>query len=125
MTTIGPSLVITGELTSQEDITIHGRVKGQIRMNQGTLLLAPAGHIEADVNGASVTVHGKLAGDVSAQRIELTPTSHVLGTLTAPAIVIHDGSSFNGIVDMSDAAAVATLRAVPTLVPTSRVAQAS
>ena len=51
MTTIGASLRITGEVTSQEDITIHGSVTGQIRMKDGTLLVAPKGHIDAEVHG--------------------------------------------------------------------------
>ena len=46
MTTIGTSLVITGEVTSKEDITIHGQVKGQISMvprskASGTTFLNP------------------------------------------------------------------------------------
>ena len=45
MTTIGTSLVITGEVTSKEDITIHGQVKGQISMVEGTLLVAPTARI--------------------------------------------------------------------------------
>jgi cytoskeletal protein CcmA (bactofilin family) len=100
MTTIGASLKITGEVTSQEDITIHGSVTGQIRMNNGTLLVAPKGHIDAAVHGLRVTIHGRLAGDVAAtERIELTPTADVTGTLTSKAIVLQDGAAFNGMID--------------------------
>jgi cytoskeletal protein CcmA (bactofilin family) len=35
MTTIGASLIINGQVTSREDITIHGRVKGEISMEAG------------------------------------------------------------------------------------------
>jgi cytoskeletal protein CcmA (bactofilin family) len=101
MTTIGPSLIITGEVTSQEDITIHGRVKGDIRVSEGVLLLAPTGNVEAKVHGGRVTIHGKLEGDVAARRIELTATANVSGTLTGPAVVLQDGANFNGIVDMA------------------------
>ncbi len=101
MTTIGPSLHITGEITSQEDITIHGRVKGQIRMQEGALLLAPKAHVDADVHGARITIHGTLAGNVAAtERIELTATADVNGTLTAGAIVLQEGALFNGLVDI-------------------------
>jgi cytoskeletal protein CcmA (bactofilin family) len=100
MTTIGASLTITGEVTSQEDITIHGSVKGQIRMKDGTLLVAPKGHIDAEVHGLRVTIHGRLAGDVAAtERIELTPTADVTGTLTSRAIVLREGAAFNGMID--------------------------
>jgi cytoskeletal protein CcmA (bactofilin family) len=101
MTTIGPSLIITGEITCREDITIHGRVKGQVRMDAGSLVVAPTGNVDANVQGTRVTVHGTVAGDVaSAERIELTPTANVTGTLTTPSIVLHDGATFNGVVDM-------------------------
>ncbi len=101
MTTIGASLLITGEITSQEDITIHGRVKGQIRMVEGSLLVAPKGGVDADVEGARVTIQGTLAGNVvAAERIELTPTAEVSGTLTTCAVVMHDGATFNGLIDV-------------------------
>ena len=105
MTTIGPSLIITGEITSREDITIHGRVKGHVRMDSGALLVAPTGGVDANVLGTHVTIHGTVAGDVAAtERIELTPTAAVSGTLTTPAVVLHDGATFNGVVDMDRSA---------------------
>lgn len=100
MTIIGASLVITGELTSQEEITIHGRIKGQIR-TEATLLVAPSAKVDADVHGTNVTIHGTLAGNVAAsQRIELTPTADVTGTLMTPAVVLREGAAFNGVLDM-------------------------
>ena len=100
-TTIGASLFINGEVTSQEDITIHGRVKGQIRMQEGGLVVAPSGSVDADVEGARVTIQGTLAGNVAAaERIELAPTADVSGTLTTCAIMMHDGATFNGLIDI-------------------------
>ena len=101
MTTIGASLFINGEITSHEDITVHGRVKGQIRMVEGSLLVAPTAGVDADIEGAHVTIHGTLAGNVvAAERIELTPTAEVSGTLTTCAIVLHEGATFNGLIDV-------------------------
>ena len=111
MTIIGASLLITGEITSQEDITVHGRVKGQIRMEQGSLLVAPKASLDADVEGARVTIQGTLAGNVAAaERIELTPTADVSGTLTTCAIVMHDGARFNGLIDVDRQTAKGTPR---------------
>ena len=108
MTTIGPSLVITGDVTSQEDVTIHGHVKGHIHMTQGALLLAPKGSVEADVHGTNITIHGAVTGDVAAARIELTPTAAVTGTLTGPSIVLQEGATFNGLIDMGQRTAAKT-----------------
>jgi cytoskeletal protein CcmA (bactofilin family) len=124
MTTIGPSLVITGELTSQEDMTVHGQVKGNIKMAQGALMLAPTGNVEANVQGTRVSIHGKLTGDIAADRVELTATANVTGTLTSPCVVLQDGAMFNGLVDMGQAPA----RTKPRLVasnPAPAVAKAS
>ena len=97
MTTIGTSLVITGEVTSREDITVHGQVKGQISMPEGSLLVAPTARIEADVDVTNVTIHGTMSGKVAAgERLELTPTATVKGTLIAPSVVLRDGATFNG-----------------------------
>jgi len=97
MTTIGTSLVITGEVTSKEDITIHGQIKGQVSMTEGSLMVAPTARLEADVTVPTITVHGTISGNVSAaERVELTPTATVKGTLVAPAVVLREGATFNG-----------------------------
>jgi cytoskeletal protein CcmA (bactofilin family) len=102
MTTIGPSLTITGDITSQEDMTVHGKINGQITMQQGALVVAPTGNADANVQGAKITVHGKIAGDVAAtEKVELTSTANVTGTITTPSLVLQDGAMFNGIIDMS------------------------
>ena len=101
MTIIGSSLLITGEITSHEDMTIHGRVKGQIRMAEGSLIVGPTGSVDADVEGARLTLHGALAGNVTAsERIELTPKANFSGMLTTRAVLMHDGATFNGLIDV-------------------------
>jgi cytoskeletal protein CcmA (bactofilin family) len=99
MTTIGPSLVIKGDITSREDVTIHGRVNGQISMETGALLIAPGATVQADAHVTRLTIHGSFEGDVAAaERIELTATARVEGTLLAPSIVLNDGAVFNGTI---------------------------
>jgi cytoskeletal protein CcmA (bactofilin family) len=102
MTTLGPSVTVTGDITSQEDITVHGTVKGTISMQQGALVIAPAGKAEANLEGSTITVHGTVAGDLAATtKLELTDTAHVSGTISAPSLVLREGAVFNGIIDMA------------------------
>ncbi len=99
MTTIGVSLVINGQMTSREDITIHGRVKGEISMEAGSLLVAPTANIDARVRATRLTIHGTMAGDIAAaERVELTNTATVSGTLLSPAVVMKEGAFFNGAI---------------------------
>ena len=99
MTTIGASLTINGHISSSEDITIHGRVIGEIAMNEGALLVAPTANIDARIRVTKLTIHGTIAGDIAAaERVELTDTATVSGTLLSPAVIIRDGARFNGAI---------------------------
>jgi len=116
-TTLGPSLTVIGDITSQEDITVHGTVKGTITMQQGALVIAPAGKAEAMVEGSKITVHGTVSGDLTAtEKLELTDTASVSGTISAPSLVLREGATFNGTIDM----ATKKKTAAPKLVETAK-----
>lgn len=101
MTHIGKSVVFDGELTSDDDLQIDGRLKGHLHVREGTLTIGETGHVEADVRGARVIVHGVVQGSIAAsERIELGPTANVTGSLTAERVVMADGACFNGGIDM-------------------------
>ena len=101
MTTIGRSIVITGELASEEDILLEGRVRGQVIVRNALLTLGEQARVEADIRGAKVLVKGAVQGSIAATaRIELSPTASVSGSLSANQVVIADGATFNGRVDM-------------------------
>jgi cytoskeletal protein CcmA (bactofilin family) len=102
MTTIGASLTITGEVTSHEDVTIHGTLNGKISMASGSLLVAPSANVQAEAQVSQLTIHGTFSGDVAAtERVELTRTAQVNGTLLAPAVVLQDGAVFNGMIEVN------------------------
>jgi cytoskeletal protein CcmA (bactofilin family) len=97
MTTIGPTLVIKGDVTSSEDITIHGKLVGKLQMQGGAVVIAPHANVEATAKGAHITVHGAFSGDIAAtERVELRDTATVEGKIVSPAVVLHDGAVFNG-----------------------------
>jgi cytoskeletal protein CcmA (bactofilin family) len=103
MTTIGASLTINGHVTSREDITIHGRVIGEIAMEEGALFVAPSANVDARVRATKLIVHGTMAGDIAAaERVELTDTATVTGTLLSRTIVMKEGALFNGTIAVGD-----------------------
>ena len=102
MTTIGASLTITGEVISHEDVTIHGNVNGKISMQGGLLLVAPSANVRAEAQVSQLKIHGTFSGDVAAsERVELSNTAQVSGTLLAPAIVLQEGAVFNGLIEIN------------------------
>jgi cytoskeletal protein CcmA (bactofilin family) len=115
MTHLGRSLVLTGELTSDEDIAIDGQVHGHVFVRDATLTIGEHARVEADVRGMRVQVRGVVTGSISAsQRIELYPSARVDGNLSANQVVIADGAQFGGRIDMDQrtiAAKVAQFKA--------------
>jgi cytoskeletal protein CcmA (bactofilin family) len=101
MTTIGRSLSIQGEISSDEDLIIEGRVGGHIVMKNATLTIGKEARVDADVRGLRVQVLGAIQGNIAAtERIELAPTAEVVGDLSADRIVVVEGATFNGRIDM-------------------------
>jgi cytoskeletal protein CcmA (bactofilin family) len=101
MTTIGPSLSIRGELSSDEDLVIDGRVDGQIVLRSASVTIGKQARLEADIRGARVLVNGAVQGSIAAsERIELAPGASVTGSLSANQVVLYEGCTFNGRIDM-------------------------
>ena len=70
--TIGQSVVIKGELSAKEDLTIEGQVEGKIEMEQNMLTVGVNGRIKAQVLAKAVVVrhgygHERYHGDREAQ----------------------------------------------------------
>lgn len=102
MTRIGPSFVICGEFESQEATVIEGRVDGHVHVKDAPLTITQRGAVKADVRGTRVLVEGQLKGSINAsERIELTPTARVEGSLSANSVVMFEGARFTGGIDMN------------------------
>lgn len=99
-TIIGSSIVIDGEISGEEDLVIQGTVKGKIVLKEN-LIVETSGVVEADIETANVTISGQVTGNIHAsQRVELRADGRMVGDLKAPRILIADGASFKGNVDM-------------------------
>ena len=101
MTTIGASINIHGELSSEEDLVIEGRVDGQVSLRNAAVTIGRHAQVAADVRGSRVRVLGTVRGSIAAtERIELTTTADVHGSLSANQVVLEEGTTFNGRIDM-------------------------
>lgn len=99
-TVIGSSIIIDGEISGEDQLVVHGTVKGRIAVRDA-LVVENGGVVEATIETASVTISGTVNGDIAAsERAELRPNSSVVGDIRAPRILIADGASFKGNVDM-------------------------
>ena len=98
---IGKSVVIKGELTGSEDLTIEGKVEGKIELRQNVLTIGPNGRIKAQVFAKSVVILGEVIGNVTAtEKVDLRDNGSVDGDIAAPRVAIAEGAHFRGSIDM-------------------------
>ena len=99
--TIGPSIFIKGDLSGDEDLVIEGRVEGKIDLKQHNVTIGKNGRVHADVFGNTVVVEGEVDGNLFAQQQAiLRQSGAVRGNITAPRVMLEDGSRFRGSIDM-------------------------
>jgi cytoskeletal protein CcmA (bactofilin family) len=103
---IGKSVVIKGELSGSEDLTIEGQVDGKIELRQNVLTIGPNGKIKAQVFAKSVVILGEVTGNVTAsEKVDIRDNGSVDGDITAPRVAIAEGAHFRGSIDMQRAGA--------------------
>ncbi len=102
-TVIGPSILISGKLSGDEDLTVRGRVEGELSLSR-TLIVETSGIVKADVSVRNAVVSGVVVGNITAtESVELTREGRMVGDIRAPRVIIVDGASFRGRVDMGNA----------------------
>jgi cytoskeletal protein CcmA (bactofilin family) len=101
--TIGPSITVKGEVGGDEDLLIQGRVEGSVNLKQQSVTVGNQGRVKADIEGKVVTIEGEVEGDLKAlEQVILKGSARVQGDITAPRVVLEDGASFRGLIDMGD-----------------------
>lgn len=98
---IGKSVTIKGELSGNEDLYIDGQVEGMIEVREHNLTIGPNGRVQANVNAKQVVLYGSLKGNVRASdRVDIRKTGSLVGDVVAARVMIEDGASIKGSVDI-------------------------
>lgn len=118
---LGSSVVVKGDLTASEDLTVDGQVEGRIDLPDHVLTIGPNAKIRADIVAKVVTVFGSIVGAVTArEKVDLRRGASLDGNLTCAAIAMQDGAMFCGRANMEarkpKPAAAATPSPAPVLV---------
>ena len=115
---IGKSVIIKGELSGSEDLTIEGQVEGKIELRQNVLTIGPNAKIKAQVLTRAVVVEGTVQGNIAAsEKIEIRDKGSVEGDLSSPRVAIADGAHFRGSIDMQQAKGAEKHDAKPATAP--------
>ena len=94
---IGKAVRVEGKVISEEDLTIDGDVEGSIELGGHSLTIGQEARIRADLVAKTVTISGKVNGNVRAvDKVDLRATGSVDGNITAPRFVMTEGATVIG-----------------------------
>ena len=87
---------IEGEIKSDSNIRIDGRVKGTINV-RGRLIVGASGLVEGDVTCQSSDIEGTVNGKISCQDLlSLKATAKLTGDINTKKLAIEPGAVFTG-----------------------------
>lgn len=87
---------LKGTLKFSGELTFDGKLDGDIQ-SDGTLTLGDNAVIKGNMNVATVTVRGKVNGNIIAKdKIDIKTKAELFGDIRAPKLVIEEGVTFVG-----------------------------
>jgi len=96
---VRPALLRLGGRPSPLPVPIRARSGVDLKKNNVTV--GKNGRVRADVFGKSVIIEGEVDGNLFAQeQAILRQSGAVRGNITAPRVILEDGSRFRGSIDM-------------------------
>jgi cytoskeletal protein CcmA (bactofilin family) len=94
---IGASILMKGDVTSSENMTVAGRVEGDITVRAHALVVAAGGTVRGNIVARDVVVHGEVLGTITAEgRVEVSATGFVRGDIKAPRMMLSEGATLRG-----------------------------
>jgi cytoskeletal protein CcmA (bactofilin family) len=99
-TIIGENISIEGGIQGKENLIIEGTVKGNIELEADHLTVGPKGYVEGEIQADSVTVQGRLTGNIKASgKVEITKEADFSGEIKARSIFVEDGAMLKAVIE--------------------------
>jgi cytoskeletal protein CcmA (bactofilin family) len=99
-TFISAATLVRGDIHSEDDLAIDGRVEGDI-MAQGVVTIEPTAEVLGNVTAGDVVVLGSIEGDImAAGAVEIGQGGSVAGDIKATRVLLSEGAVFRGSIDM-------------------------
>jgi cytoskeletal protein CcmA (bactofilin family) len=98
---LGRSMVLKGELSGKEDLTVEGQFEGIIDVADNTVTIGAQGQVKSEIRARHVVVHGSVSGKIAArEKIDIRRTGNVIGDLVSAGVAIEDGAYFKGSIEI-------------------------
>lgn len=99
-TVIGKSVTIKGEIHGSEPLIIEGTVEGRVQI-ETSVMIRDGGLVKADLDAANLNIAGGVVGNIAVkEKVEIVNGGYVVGDIRAPRVVINDGASVKGHIEM-------------------------
>lgn len=95
VSTLGPGLLITGNVVSTGSVQIHGRVIGDI--HAARLQISNGAYVEGKVMAQEAVVEGEFKGTIHGNVVKLSATAVVEGEIYKQSLVIEENAQFEGV----------------------------
>ena len=96
MNQFGNGTVINGDVTTEGDIRIDGRVTGNV-VSKAKVVIGNTGVIEGDVICQNAYIDGRVNGNLQVtELLILSKTANITGDLVLKKLVVEEGAKFNG-----------------------------
>jgi len=100
-TIIGENISIIGDIQGKEDLIIEGSVKGKLELEKHHLTVGSKGHVEGEIHANSVTIGGRLIGNIYALgKVAITKEADFNGEIKAKYISVEDGAYLKAVIEL-------------------------
>jgi len=98
---IGKSVLIKGQLYSEEDLHLDGHIEGTLELPKSRLTVGKSGKVLAGIRAREVDIQGTVQGNIEAvEKITIRSAANLVGDLKSATIAIEDGAYFKGSIDI-------------------------
>ena len=98
---LGSDALFKGTLSFEGTVRIDGKFEGRVNTSD-TLVVGETGDLQADIEAGTVICRGKMRGTiVASKKVELHPSSKIVGDVQTPALSIELGAILDGNCNMT------------------------
>lgn len=98
----GKTMRIEGEITSNEDITIEGKVDGQLEVSK-TLTIGRDGYVKGEISANVVHISGEAEGHIKAsEKLEISSQGKYNGDIQSDKIIVAEGALIKGTINLEE-----------------------
>lgn len=95
-TLVDRDFTVVGDIISEENIRLRGRVEGNISTS-GSVVIEPRASVRGDITADNLIVEGSIEGQVIvARKFELRPTGRMRGDIRAAIVAIAEEAFLQG-----------------------------